>query len=154
VPAGERGGLALSAGGTASGYSLGYGNQKLLGMTAFVDVDGRQHLGVEAEARWLSFYQTNQEHASTYTIGPRYSMYFGRFQPYAKGLVGVGHFTYPFLLAHDDGLVVAPGGGVDFRLTRRIRLRAVDFEYQFWPQFHFGQMSSYGVSTGLRIKIF
>jgi hypothetical protein len=154
VPAGERGGLSLSAGGTASGYSLGYGDQKLLGMSAFVDVDGRQHLGVEGEARWLSFYQTNQEHASTFMIGPRYSLYFGRFQPYAKGLVGVGHFTYPYLFGHDDGLVVAPGGGVDFRLTRRIRLRAVDFEYQLWPQFHYGLMSSYGVSTGIRIKIF
>jgi hypothetical protein len=50
--------------------------------------------------------------------------------------------------------VVAPGGGTDFRLTRRVRWRVVDFEYQFWPQFQFGMMSSVGVSTGLRIKIF
>jgi hypothetical protein len=154
VPAGERGGLSLSAGGTASGYSLGYGDQKLLGTSAFVDVDGRQHLGVEGEARWLNFYKTNDEHASTYMIGPRYSMYFGRFQPYVKGLVGDGQFTFPYILAHDNVLVVAPGGGVDFRLTRRIRLRAVDFEYQIWPKFYYGLMSSYGVSTGIRIKIF
>jgi hypothetical protein len=153
-PAADKGGLALSAGGTASGYSLGYGEQKLLGVSAFVDVDGRRHLGVEGEARWLIYHQTNEEHATTYTIGPRYSMYFGRFQPYVKGLVGLGQFNYPYNLGKDNDLVVAPGGGVDFRLSRRIRLRAVDFEYQLWPQFHYGLMSSYGLSTGLRIKIF
>ena len=154
APAGDRGGLTLSAGGTASGYYMGYGGQKLMGVSAFVDVDGRRHLGVEGEARWLIFHQTNEEHVTTYMIGPRYSMYFGRFQPYVKGLFGVGQFNYPFDLGKDNDLVVAPGGGVDFRLTRKIRWRAVDFEYQLWPQFHYGMMSSYGLSTGLRIKIF
>jgi hypothetical protein len=162
APSADRGGLAFSAGGTASGYYLGYGEQKLLGVSAFVDIDGRQHLGVEGEARWLIFHQTNEEQATTYTIGPRYSMYYGRFQPYVKGLFGVGQFTFPYSLAHDNCLVIAPGGGVDFRLTRRIRWRAVDFEYQLWPHFEYqnvpqpvyGQMSSYGLSTGLRIKIF
>jgi hypothetical protein len=154
VPEADSGGLALSAGGTASGYFLGYGEQKLLGVSAFVDVDGRRHLGVEGEARWLIFHQTNEEHATTYMIGPRYSMYFGRFQPYAKGLIGIGQFNYPYDLGRDNDLVVAPGGGVDFRLTRRIHLRAVDFEYQLWPQFHYGPMSSYGLSTGLLVKIF
>ena len=155
APSADRGGLTLSAGGTASGYYMGYGEQKLLGASAFVDVDGRRHLGVEGEARWLIFHQTNGEHATTYAIGPRCSMYYGRFQPYVKGLVGLGQFNYPsYTLAKDNDLVVAPGGGVDFRLTRGIRLRAVDFEYQIWPQFHYGLMSSYGLSTGLRIKIF
>jgi hypothetical protein len=46
------------------------------------------------------------------------------------------------------------GRRVDYSLTRKIRWRAVDFEYQSWPQFHYGQMSSYGASTGIRIKIF
>ena len=154
VPSADRGGLALSAGGTASGYSLGYGEQKLLGVSAFVDVDGKRHMGVEGEARWLTYHQTNEEHATTYMIGPRYSMYYGRFQPYVKGLIGVGQFNYPHNLGKDNDLVLAPGGGVDFRLTHRIRLRVVDFEYQLWPQFHYGMMSSYGLSTGLRIKIF
>jgi hypothetical protein len=86
--------------------------------------------------------------------GPRYSRYYGRFQPYVKGLVGIGQFNYPYNLAKETGLVVAPGGGVDYRLTNRIRWRAADFEYQIWPQFNFGRMSSFGLSTGLRIKLF
>jgi hypothetical protein len=81
-------------------------------------------------------------------------MTFGRFQPYAKGLVGFGQFNYPYNQGQDTDLVIAPGGGVDFRLTRRVRLRLADFEYQFWPQFHYGALSSYGVSSGVRVRIF
>jgi hypothetical protein len=154
VPAADAGGMRLSAGGAFSGYYLNYGEQKLLGASAFVDADTLRHFGVEGEARWLTVHQTNDEHATTYLIGPRYSRYYGRFQPYVKGLVGIGQFNFPYNLGRDNCLVVAPGAGVDFRLSRRISWRAVDFEYQIWPQFYYGQMSSPGLSTGIRIRIF
>jgi hypothetical protein len=161
VPAADAGGMRLSAGGAVSGYQLGYGQVKILGASAFVDADTLRHFGFEGEARWLDFHlPANQkgpaadETASTYLAGLRYSRYFGRFQPYAKGLVGIGRFNYPYNLATETDLVVAPGGGVDFRITRRVRWRAVDFEYQLWPQFNYGQMSSYGLSSGIRVKIF
>lgn len=161
VPSADRGGLTLSVGGALSAYQLGYGKLSVMGPAIFVEADGRRHFGVEGEARWLKFHgKTSQdgpaadERAATYLIGPRYSTYYGRFQPYLKGLVGAGHFNFPYNLGRDDCLVIALGGGVDYRLTRRIRWRAVDFEYQSWPQFHYGQMSSYGASTGIRIKIF
>jgi hypothetical protein len=70
-----------------------------------------------------------------------------------KGLVGIGQFNYPYNYAKETDLVVAGGGGVDYRLTNRIRWRAADFEYQMWPQFTFGRMSSYGLSSGIRIMI-
>jgi hypothetical protein len=161
VPAADAGGMRLSAGGTVSGYELGYGQVKLLGGTAFVDADTLRHFGFEGEARWLTYHLPSEqkgpaadEHASTYLAGLRYSRYYGRFQPYVKGLVGIGQFNYPYNFAKETDLVLAPGGGFDFRLSRRIRLRAVDFEYQIWPQFTFGTMSSYGLSTGIRVKIF
>ncbi len=161
VPSADRGGMRLSVGGTISGYELGYGEVKVEGASVFVDADTLRHFGVEGEARWLAFHWTgnNQgpaadEHASTYLAGPRYSRFYGRFQPYAKALVGIGQFNYPYNLAKETGLVVAPGGGFDYRLSNRIRWRAVDFEYQFWPQFEFCNMSSFGLSTGIRVKIF
>jgi hypothetical protein len=161
VPAAEAGGARLSAGGTASAYILGYGHIKVAGASVFVDADTLRHFGIEAEARWLPIHGPHDqsgpgvdETASTYLAGLRYSRYFRRFQPYAKGLVGIGRFTYPYNLATETDLVIAPGGGVDFRITRRIRWRVADFEYQFWPQFTYGQMSSYGVNTGIRVKIF
>ena len=54
----------------------------------------------------------------------------------------------------DKDLVIEAGGAVDFRLTRRFRLRLADSEYQYWPQFHYGAMTSFGVSTGIKIRIF
>ena len=154
VPPGDQGGLTLSVGGMASGYYLGYGQTKLLGATAFVDADTRRRLGFEAEARWLEYHQTANIHAETYTAGPRFSLDYGRLQPYVKGLVGIGQFNFPYNYATGNYLVIAPGGGVDYRLTHRIRIRAIDFEYQIWPQFTYGLMSSYGLSTGIRYRIF
>lgn len=161
APSADAGGMRLSAGGTASGYYLQYGAVKVLGGSAFLDADTRRHFGFEGEARWLVVHwkvsdqgSGADENATTYMAGPRYSRYYGRFQPYVKGLVGIGQFNYPYNFAKETDLVIAAGGGFDYRLSERIRWRAVDFEYQDWPQFHFGQMSSVGVSTGIRVKIF
>jgi hypothetical protein len=154
VPAADRGGIRLSAGGLASGYYVQYGEVKLLGPAAFVDVDTLRHFGFEGEARWLDFHRTHDFKATTYLGGIRYHREIGRFDPYVKGLVGLGQFHYTYGLGHDNDLVVAPGGGLDFHLSHRIILRAADFEYQIWPQFHYGSMSSVGVSTGIRVRIF
>ena len=154
VQSADAGGLMLSVGGTASGYYVQYGETKLLGVSAFVDADTRRHFGVEGEARWLQFHQTNDLHYATYMAGPRYYREIGRFQPYVKALAGVGEFNFPYNYATGSYLVVAPGGGLDYRINRLIRIRVADFEYQLWPQFTYGSMSSFGVSTGIRVRIF
>ncbi len=154
VYAGDSGGFTLSAGATASGYQVQYGQQKLLGIAALVDVDTRRRIGLEAEGRWLQFHETNGLHATTWLAGPRYHFTKGKFQFYGKGLVGIGQLTFPYNLAHGTYLVIAPGGGVDYRWTRRITLRLADVEYQIWPQFTFGSMTSAGVSAGLRYRIY
>jgi hypothetical protein len=154
VPSADAGGARLTVGATATGYALQYGERKMLGVAAIADLDTSRRIGIEGEAQWLIFHQTASVHTATWLIGPRYHMTFGRFQPYAKGLAGFGQFNYPYNLGQDTDLVIAPGSGVDFRLTRRIRLRLADFEYQFWPQFHYGALSSFGVSSGVRVRIF
>ncbi len=154
VPSADAGGSRLTVGATAAGYALQYGQRKMLGVAAIADIDTKRRIGLEGEAQWLVFHQTASVHTATYLIGPRYHMTFGRFQPYAKGLVGFGRFYYPYDFGQDTDLVIAPGGGIDFRLTNRLRLRLADFEYQFWPQFHYGALSSYGVSSGVRVRVF
>lgn len=148
------GGFRLSAGGTGSGYYLQYGERKMLGASGFVDMDASHGLGIEAEGRWLEFHQTDSVHVETYSAGLRYHMNFHRFQPYAKGLIGFGDFNFPFSYAHGRYLVVTAGGGLDYHWTRRIHIRVADVEYQDWPQFTYGAMSSVGVSAGLRVGIF
>ncbi len=153
-PSGDAGGFTLSAGATASGYQVQYGEQKLLGVAAIVDVDTRRRIGLEAEGRWLLFHQTNDLHVTTYAAGPRYHFTHGKFQFYGKGLVGIGQFNFPYNYATGTYLIIAPGGGVDYRWSRKITFRLADVEYQYWPQFTYGAMTSAGVSVGLRYNIF
>jgi len=152
--AGDQGGLKISAGSTGSGSYLQYGQRKLLGLAAIVDVDTKRRIGVEAEGRWLEYRQTANVHAETYSVGGRYHFDVGRFQPYAKGLAGFGDFNFPYNYAHGHYLVLTAGGGLDFHWTNRIYVRAADVEFQDWPQFTFGNMMSVAVSAGLRVRVF
>lgn len=142
------------AGGGVSGQYIQYGGLNEAGATAFVDADAAHRLGLEAEGRWIEYHKTADVHIETYMAGLRYHLDYGRFQPYAKGLVGVGYFNFPYDYAHGSYLVVAPGAGVDYRLSRRWSVRAADVEYQYWPQFTFGAMSSVSVTVGIRYKVF
>jgi len=154
VPAGDAGGYNLTVGATATGDYLNYGSRKMLGVAAIADLDTKRRIGIEGEAQWLIFHQTANVHTTTYLIGPRYHLTLGRFQPYVKGLIGIGQFNYPYSYGTDNDFVVEPGAGLDFRVTHRLRIRVADFEYQMWPQFHYGMLTSYGLSTGIRVRIF
>ncbi len=154
VPDGYQERIALSAGGTASEYYLQYGQTRLLGVTAFSDVDIWRHYGVEAEARFLEFNQPKNIHAETYLAGPRARLNLGKFQVYGKGLIGLGVFHYPYTYGTDNDFVAGGGGGVDYHISPRVHIRLADFEYQYWPEFHYGPMSSFGISAGFRVKIF
>lgn len=151
----EQGGLVLSAGGAFSGYYLGFGQRKMMGPTAFVDFGSRSPLTFEAEARWLDLNELANVHTTTYLGGPRYSFRpRARLMPYAKVLVGDGEFSFAYNLAHGSYFVVAPGAGLEYQLNRRVYFRLIDAEYQYWSQFTYGSLPTYGVSTGLRIRIF
>jgi hypothetical protein len=145
----------MSVGGVGSLFHNNYGQRTLGGAGVFVDLDWNRHYGLEGEANWSFLHQRDEVHDTTYLIGPRYSFNgYRRFRPYVKGLVGDGEFNFPYNYGHGSYLVVAPGGGVDFRVNRRLRLRLADFEYQYWPNFSFGALTNYGVSAGLKIRIF
>ncbi len=153
-PAGFQDRIKLSVGGTASEYFLQYGQTRLLGVTAFSDFDAWRHYGIEGEARFLEFNQPKNIHAETYLAGPRYKINLGKFQVYGKGLIGLGIFHYTYGDGTDNDLVAGGGGGVDYHISPRVHLRLADFEYQYWPEFHYGPMSSFGISAGFRVKVF
>jgi hypothetical protein len=165
VPAATSRTFSVSAGALGSMAQPDYGDQgvaqtspnRLYGPGAFVDVHFSRWLQVEGESRWLRFNQYylhglppgNGE--NTYLIGPRIPIVtFHRVTPYGKFLVGLGNG--PFL--GGNALVLAYGGGVDYRLTRRFTLRAVDFEYQQWLVNSSTTLWPYGGSVGISYKIF
>jgi len=147
------GGFGLSAGVTGNGVYVQYGERKMVGITGFVDFDTMHNLGIEGEARFVQYLQTQDLHFSTYSAGVRYRRNYGRLQPYVKGLVGEGFFNFPYNYATGHYMVVTAGGGVDYRLNRNIHIRAADAEWQYWPQFTYGAMTTASVSAGIRIKI-
>jgi hypothetical protein len=156
VFAGHRGVLQLSAGATGSFDTIQYGPRQMFGAGAFVDAETTGHFGLEAEGRWIEFPQQNDNlHAETYSIGGRYHWVLTRhWQPYAKALIGFGSFSYPYGDGQDHDLIVTAGGGVEFRCTHRIYFRVADFEYQNWPEAHYGNLTPFNVSAGLKVRIF
>jgi hypothetical protein len=155
VPSARESGLSLSVGDSVSGFYLQYGARKMAGISTFVDLDTMRHWGLEAEGRFLVFNRTANVQDATILAGPRYYFNLGtKFQPYAKGLVGPGFFTFENAASTGTYLVVAAGGGVEYHITRRFHIRLADFEYQDWPNFPTGSMSAFGISTGIRYTLF
>ena len=157
IPEGNRGELHLSAGATGSFDSIQYGSRQMYGVGAFVDAETTGHFGLEAEGRWIEFHQSAIEnvHAETYSIGGRYHWVLtNHWQPYAKALIGFGSFSYPYGYGQDHDLIVTAGGGMEFRASRRIYFRVADFEYQDWPEAHYGNLVPFNVSAGLKVRIF
>jgi len=142
----------LWVGGALSGSYIQYGAQKNLGITGYFDADSIRRLGFEGEGRWMEFRPAHNIHAETYLAGPRFHFNTGRFQPYIKGLTGLGDFNFSYNYAKGRYFVIGSGGGFDYRVNNRLSTRA-DFEYQYWPQFTFGPMSAGGVSIGIRYLI-
>ena len=147
-------GTFVSVGGGYAAYHLGYGQQGIQGGQAWADANLFWRAGLEAEARWLRINPSLGTHADTYLIGPRVSFRPGPIEPYAKFLVGAGKFTFPYNDARGSYFVVDGGGGVDLHLNGRLQVRVVDFEYQAWPQFTFGSMKSYGISSGISLSLY
>jgi hypothetical protein len=156
VPSATAHAPTLTVGGFGSMFQPDYaGNgiaqaspNRLYGIGAYVDFKINRWVAVESEGRWLRFNEYLGINEDTYMIGPKVPIttYKG-LTPYGKFLVGFGSGS--FLNGHST--VLAYGGGVDYRLSRRFTLRAFDFEYQQWlltPTLY-----PYGGSVGLGYKI-
>jgi opacity protein-like surface antigen len=134
VAAGKGGNQSLYVGGNFSDFDPDYGWQRLYGIGAYADYNLTPRLGAEAEVRFHRFNQLSNIHEDNYLIGPKYNYRRNRYIFFAKGLVGVGYFNFPLNAAHGSYLDIALGGGLDYRLTRRIYVRG-EYEYQIWPGF-------------------
>lgn len=146
MPTATRRGDLQVGGGFVADYP-DYTQHKFFGYGLYADLDFTEHFGVEAEFRQAN--DTTQEPNGGGTVpqyqrniagGLRYHRTYGRFQPYAKFMAGLGRMEYPpppppaaqnMPQAYINYGFIAPGGGVDFALTPHIILRG-DMEYQMW----------------------
>jgi opacity protein-like surface antigen len=155
--------VSVTAGGFFSVFNPGDGSDQfydgggsLLGMGAYVDARFTRWIQVEAEGRWLRFNGSGGEHMDHYLIGPRVPIHdFGRFQAYGKVLFGVGKMTFPDQFGYGSFTALAYGGGVDYKLSRKLTVRAADFEFQQWPKWLPGTaLYPWGVSAGIGYRVF
>ncbi len=147
-------GSYVAIGGGVSGFQADYGHQDLGGCFVYVDLKPQWRIGLEGEARFLRFHDFEQVTESTYLGGLHVALLRPRrLQPYAKFLAGVGKMTLPFGYAHGSFLTYTPGAGLDVAVNDRITVRALDFEYQQWPQFPYGALNPYGFSTGISVRL-
>lgn len=154
VPSAVGPGAYVAVGAGVSGFQSVYGQRDLAGGFLYADVHPQWRVGFEGEARFLRFHTAQDVTESNYVAGVRVRVFHAhRLEPYAKFLAGVGRITLPFGNAHGSFLAYAPGAGLDIALNHNVSVRAIDFEYQHWPQFPYGSFSPYGISSGIRVRV-
>ena len=163
VASATRSPVSLSAGAMGSVFQPDYegtgvpqqASNALFGVGAYVDLRLRHWIQIEAEGRWLRFNQFEDIYEDNYLIGPKVPIHeTRRFKPYAKALFGYSKMNFQYNFAYGHFTDIAFGGGVDMPLTRKITLRAADFEYQLWPNWINGTLKPYGGSVGVAYRIF
>jgi hypothetical protein len=133
----------------------GTSNNLLYGVGAYVDVRLRRWVQFEAEGRWLRWNQNEGVTQENYLIGPRLPVYrFWKATVYGKALGGFSRMNYGSGLGIGRYTDFAFGGGMDVKLTKKISIRAVDVEYQYWPNWEGSKLKPYGASVGVSYKIF
>ncbi|MGA2206309.1 MAG: outer membrane beta-barrel protein [Terracidiphilus sp.] len=135
VPSGFESRHAVWVGGECSTFSASFpyqSGQRIYGCGAFADLRWAPHLDVEGDARWLPAGGFAGSTESSYLAGPRYMFNrLGKFQPYGKFLLGEGSIHYPYQIGNRTYFALAPGGGLNYRVARRLTVRA-EYEYQIW----------------------
>ena len=144
-------GSNVVAGGGFSGFESDYGQRTIGGYFAYVDVHPTWRYGLEGEARYLHWHTDENVTQTNYLGGVHVYLRPQAFRPYAKFLIGLGRMNFPFNYGTGNYLALTPGAGIDYVVSDRFTIRAIDFEYQDWPQFTYGNLHPYGISMGLEL---
>lgn len=126
----------LQVGGGMSLADSDYGGDKYKGFFIYSTFDFKEHWGIDFTFHQVKFDNPPGIHLSerTYEIGPRYVLHYGRFNPYAKVMIGRGVFNFPYDAANLAYNMFGGAGGVDVAIIKRVNVRA-EYEYQHWMSF-------------------
>lgn len=161
VPDAYAGPFNVYAGGFGSAFSSDFTPgtlTPLYGAGTYLDIQFRKWFQLEAEVRWLTFnpyiYTGSQ---INYSVGPRVPIHrFGKFNTYGKFLITDTKVSYPDGFGYGHFLDYTMGGGADVQLSRRFRLRAIDFEYHYLPYYNGATptLQPMGISVGLAYRLY
>jgi hypothetical protein len=105
------------------------------------------------KAVYNSGYQKREFYSFISSI--KVSRRFGRLEPFGKFGAGIGHISqYQMISYHQYGqhFAIGMGGGLDYRLTKHIMLRPVDFTSERW-NFYPNALSPYMLGFGFSYRI-
>lgn len=132
----------------------------LSGIGAFVNYNWNHRFGVEGRARFLNLKSWHGETEQDYLAGPRYTfLQSNKWRPYAEFQAGMVNIQYPFNLGSGTSFAIAPGGGLEYRLSRKWSVRA-SYEYQkLFKTLSFTNEPSFGIkpngaSGGISYRVF
>jgi opacity protein-like surface antigen len=155
APAGERhAGMQIGAGWSIANPD--YDTSHVQGLSIYGDLSFKRHLALEGDIHRASSIIPDGVGVDSYLVGPQFAFHRNRFHPYAKVLLGFGRFkekvpaeaANTFKINAYTYKIFAFGGGLDYNLTRRINVRAFDFEYQEWPGYKPSGLTPYVYSFG------
>jgi hypothetical protein len=150
IPAAKR----LASIQVGAGFSFAipdYGATYIKGLTVYGDADLWHRLGVEADMHYISLLTPTDIGEDTYLIGPRFTLVRqGRLNAYVKALGGVGRFEYQsgtYAHPHTDTFgAFSVGGGLEYRASPHINIRAIDIEAQRWPGYGTPGFAAHGLT--------
>ena len=116
-----------------SNFNPDWGLVRLPGAGVYGDLSVFNKIGLEGEARFLTFTKPGGLTEKSYLGGP-YMTIFQRHKLSAnvKFLLGGGLINYSGDIGYGSYLEYAPGANVEYRLARRFKAR-FDYEYQLIP---------------------
>ena len=162
APSVKGGNSTLWVGAEASSFNPDYPDSsaaRIVGPGAFFDLNVTPKIGIEGEARWLQYKGDGGQTQRDYLGGVKYRVYrFHKLSLNAKFLVGGVWIHYPLDIGSGSYFTYAPGGTVDYRLSRHLSVRG-DYEYQILPSapgLYPGEsngLSPNGVSVGIAWRL-
>ncbi len=106
---------------------------RLDGVGFYGDYFFTRHVGLEGEIRLLDLNKPEGETEKTFLIGPTVNAYsYRNFTAYAKVLAGVGTINYANDIGYGSYFTVAIGGGVEYQIRPRVKIRG-EYEYEAFP---------------------
>ena len=126
-----------------------YVETNIQGVSIWGDYDFWKFVGAEVSVNLGSIITPSDISENSYQVGPRFLYHRRRFTGYGKILFGRATLDKSNYVNQSIGYnIYSFGGGLEYKLTRRINIRAIDFDYQQWPNFEPHTLSPIAITAG------
>ena len=142
------GNTRIQAGGGYLYLRTDYADRPTGGLTLWGDYDFNRLIGAEAEAHFGGIVSPEDIGENSYLVGPRFSYRRHKLTIYGKVMVGQGSISNQNLHSSSSYKMYAFGGGLEYKVTRKINIRAIDIEEQKWVHFQPNVLSPVAISIG------